>query len=86
MPAMDDDARQQALLTALTTEHFVLQTARSTTVSEANGRSSLYLTSVSSALVALGIADMRLSGTSSASVATTASCTRTPPPSSTTPT
>lgn len=54
MPAMDDDVRQQALLTALTTEHFVLQTARSTTVSEANGRSSLYLTSVSSALVALG--------------------------------
>lgn len=54
MPEMDDEARQQALLTALTTEHFVLQTARATTVNEANGRSSLYLTAVSSALVALG--------------------------------
>jgi hypothetical protein len=45
---------RQALLTALTTEHFTLQGARSTTVSENAGRSSLYLTSVSSALVALG--------------------------------
>jgi hypothetical protein len=45
---------RQALLTALTTEHFTLQGARSTTVSENTGRSSLYLTAVSSALVALG--------------------------------
>jgi uncharacterized membrane protein YkgB len=45
---------RQALLTALTTEHFTLQGARSTTVSESTGRSSLYLTAVSSALVALG--------------------------------
>jgi hypothetical protein len=44
----------QAVLTAMTTEHFTLQGARSTTVSEITGRSSLYLTAVSSALVALG--------------------------------
>jgi hypothetical protein len=47
-----DDRR--ALLPVLTTEHFTLQGARSTTVSESTGRSSLYLISVSSALVALG--------------------------------
>ena len=44
----------QAFITALVTEHFVLQSARSTTVSEAVGRSAVYLTSVSSALVAFG--------------------------------
>jgi hypothetical protein len=42
------------LLTALTTEHFTLQGARSQTVSESSSRSSLYLFSVSSTLVALG--------------------------------
>jgi len=36
------------------TEHFVLQSARSTTVSEAVGRSAVYLTCVSSAVVAFG--------------------------------
>jgi hypothetical protein len=41
-------------MTALTTEHFVLQTAASTTVSEASARASLYLMTLSSALVALG--------------------------------
>jgi hypothetical protein len=51
---MADADNRQALLTALTTEHFTLQGARSTTVSENTGRSSLYLTAVSSALVALG--------------------------------
>jgi hypothetical protein len=44
----------QQLLTALTTEHFTLQSARSQTVSETGSRASLYLFSVSSALVALG--------------------------------
>jgi hypothetical protein len=44
----------QQLLTALTTEHFTLQGARSQTVGESSTRSSLYLISVSSALVALG--------------------------------
>jgi hypothetical protein len=36
------------------TEHFVLQSARGTTVSEAVGRSAVYLTCVSSSLVAFG--------------------------------
>jgi hypothetical protein len=42
------------LLTILTTEHFVLQTARGGTIGEANGRASLYLGAVSSGLIALG--------------------------------
>ncbi len=51
-----DDRQQpgQAFVSALVTEHFVLQSARSTTVSEAVGRSAVYLTCVSSALVAFG--------------------------------
>jgi hypothetical protein len=44
----------QAVLTALTTEHFTLQGARSQTVSESAARSALYLGSVSSTLIALG--------------------------------
>lgn len=42
-----------AAVAALTTEHFVLQTARSAAISDTNGRTSLYLSSVSSALIAL---------------------------------
>jgi hypothetical protein len=42
------------LLTALTTEHFTLQGARSQTVSESSSRAALYIGSVSSAVVALG--------------------------------
>jgi hypothetical protein len=45
---------RQELLTALTTEHFTLQTARSQTASESASRASLYILSVSSTLVALG--------------------------------
>jgi hypothetical protein len=45
-----------AFLTALTTEHFVLQTAAGATVSEAATRASLYLLSLSSSLVAMGFA------------------------------
>jgi len=44
----------QAFISALVTEHFVLQSARSTTVSEAVGRMTVYLTCVSSSLVAFG--------------------------------
>jgi hypothetical protein len=44
----------QQLLTALTTEHFTLQGARSQTISESAARASVYVFSVSSALVALG--------------------------------
>jgi hypothetical protein len=44
----------QQLMTALTTEHFTLQGARSQTMSESSARASLYIIAVSSALVALG--------------------------------
>ena len=50
----DDDERDAAFLTSLTTEHFGLAGARSTTVSESAGRSALFLASVSSTLIALG--------------------------------
>ena len=43
-----------ALLSALTTEHYVLQAAASSTISEAAARSSLYVFSLSSSLVAMG--------------------------------
>ena len=49
-----DEADPQQLLTALTTEHFTLQGARSQTMSESSARASVYVFSVSSALVALG--------------------------------
>src|SRR4029434_9968309 len=39
---------------ALTTEHFVLQTAANATVSEAAARASLYVFSLSSVIVAMG--------------------------------
>jgi hypothetical protein len=42
-----------AIVSFITTEHFTLQTARSNTVGEANGRASIYLMTVSSAVVAL---------------------------------
>jgi hypothetical protein len=42
------------LLTALTTEHFTLQGARAQTMNETSARASLYMLSLSSALVALG--------------------------------
>ena len=44
----------QGFMSALVTEHFVLQSARSTTVSEAVGRAAVYLTCVSSSLIAFG--------------------------------
>jgi len=43
-----------ALLSALTTEHFVLQTANNSTYSEASARSTLYVMVLSSTLVAIG--------------------------------
>jgi hypothetical protein len=42
------------LLTALSTEHFTLQGARSQTMSESSARASVYVFSLSSTLVALG--------------------------------
>jgi hypothetical protein len=53
---MNDKESQAAFMTALTTEHFVLQTAANATVSEAAARSSLYVFSLSSSLVAIGFA------------------------------
>jgi hypothetical protein len=52
-PPSEDPERQRQLLQALTTEHFTLQTARSATIADSNGRSALYLATVSSAVVAL---------------------------------
>lgn len=51
---MDEETRQSALMSALTTEHFVLQTAVSSTIAEASSRSSLYVLALSSSLVAMG--------------------------------
>jgi hypothetical protein len=49
-----DAPNRAELLTALTTEHFTLQGARSQTVSESSARAALYIGAVSSTLVALG--------------------------------
>jgi hypothetical protein len=57
---MPEPGDRQQVLTTLTTEHFTLQGARSQTVSESSARGALYLGSVSSTLIALGlIADDR---------------------------
>jgi hypothetical protein len=45
---------RQALLTALTTEHFGLAGARAQTTGESSARAALYISAVSSTLVALG--------------------------------
>src|SRR5438477_7035113 len=41
------------LISIMTTEHFNLQTGRSMTIAEANGRASLFVGAVSSSLIAL---------------------------------
>jgi hypothetical protein len=46
--------RPTAFLNALLTEEFILQSARSSTVAESGTRASIYLTTLSSALVAFG--------------------------------
>ena len=51
---MADAPDRGELLTALTTEHFTLQGARSQTMSESSARAALYIGGVSSTLVALG--------------------------------
>jgi hypothetical protein len=54
--AMGDTSERnnrQDILQFMTTEHFVLQTARAATIQEANQRANLFLTSVSSATIAL---------------------------------
>jgi hypothetical protein len=65
---MEPDVRDRgALLTTLTTEHFTLQGARSGTITESLGRTTIYLGSLSASLVALAlvfqgsaVADFRL--------------------------
>jgi len=51
---MDEQSDRTALLSALTTEHFVLQTANNSTYAEASARSTLYVMALSSILVAMG--------------------------------
>jgi hypothetical protein len=51
-----DDKERSAFLSALTTEHFVLQTAASATVTESASRASIYILALSSSLVAMGFA------------------------------
>jgi hypothetical protein len=51
---MADEPDRAELLSALTTEHFTLQGARAQTAGESASRTSLFMLSVSSTLVALG--------------------------------
>jgi len=51
---MDEQSERTALLSALTTEHFVLQTANNSTYAEASARSTLYVMVLSSSLLAMG--------------------------------
>lgn len=53
MGVQADEEAQQKTVQFMTTEHFTLQTARSATIAEANGRCALFIGSVSSAVVAL---------------------------------
>ena len=53
---MDDTTRDQAFMSALVTEHFVLQSQAASATSESGTRTSLYLLSLSSGLVAMGFA------------------------------
>lgn len=51
----DPTGPSSALMAAMTTEHYTLQAARSSTIAEANGRSLLFLSAVSGATVALAL-------------------------------
>jgi hypothetical protein len=51
---MDEKDRQSAFMSALTTEHFVLQTAANATTHEVGTRAALYIYALSSSLVAIG--------------------------------
>lgn len=51
----DGQGPKPALVSALTTEHFALQATRSSTVIEANGRSQLFLSALTGAVVALAL-------------------------------
>ena len=54
---MDSDAPESpAFMSALVTEHFALQSVSSSTISESGSRAALYLSALSSGLVAIGFA------------------------------
>ena len=52
--AQDDATRLSTITQALTTEHFALQSARGSIATESVGRATMYLGTVSSALIAMG--------------------------------
>jgi hypothetical protein len=54
-PDRADSDPRPAAVTFVTTEHFTLQGARSSTISESSGRASVFLQAVSGGLVALGL-------------------------------
>jgi hypothetical protein len=51
---MEDQTRDQAFISAVTTDHFVSQAARSAIIAEQTGRAMLYMGAVSSALITFG--------------------------------
>lgn len=51
---MADEKVPPEFMSALVTEHFVLQGTSSSTISESGGRVSIYLSALSSGLVAIG--------------------------------
>jgi hypothetical protein len=53
---MADEKPPPEFMSALVTEHFVLQSAASSTISESGSRVAIYLSALSSALVAIGFA------------------------------
>jgi hypothetical protein len=53
MDEPSDPLARQLAVSALTTEHFNLQSARMGTITEANGRATLYLSTLSSAVIAI---------------------------------
>ena len=55
-PTVDPTVDDPAFLTALVTEHFVLQGTSASTISESGSRVSIYLSALSSGLVAIGFA------------------------------
>jgi hypothetical protein len=54
-PDWGDGEPRPAGVTFVTTEHFTLQGARSSTISESTGRASVFLGAVSGGLIALGL-------------------------------
>ncbi|MDX8528930.1 hypothetical protein RFM68_31120 [Mesorhizobium sp. MSK_1335] len=62
MPKVNERNMQNEILQIMTTEHFVLQTARAATIQEASQRANLFLTTVSSVAIALGFAQVTRMG------------------------